>query len=176
MKIILAGIVAMLTLASCGSTTITPAAIPITHCVIYAYGHDARVFVLGPGADGLCGKMIKTYAASGILFDYTPTVPQEGGFGTVCTMTSHATVVTVADDGGQDIGQAVCTALASAGWAESQPATPSSQALPPGVTRANSSGSYFVNCTAAQCTSSPGAGPFGTTCGPISTGMQLCSP
>jgi hypothetical protein len=33
-----------------------------------------------------------------------------------------------------------------------------------------------VRAVIAQCTSFPGAGPHGTTCGHISTGEQLCKP
>jgi hypothetical protein len=47
-------------------------------------------------------------------------------------------------------------------------------ALPPGVTPGPEPGTYYVDCFTAQCTSLPGAGPFGTTCGQPSTGEQLC--
>jgi uncharacterized protein YceK len=47
-------------------------------------------------------------------------------------------------------------------------------ALPPGVAPGPEPGTYYVDCFTAQCTSLPGAGPFGTTCGQPSTGEQLC--
>src|SRR4029077_6028513 len=55
------------------------------------------------------------------------------------------------------------------------PETPTpAAALPPGVTPGPEPGTYYVDCFTAQCTSLPGAGPFGTTCGQPSTGEQLC--
>lgn len=56
----------------------------------------------------------------------------------------------------------------------SSQASQTQQALPPGVTLGPSPGTYYVDCFTAQCTSLPSAGPFGTTCGQISTGEQLC--
>lgn len=48
-------------------------------------------------------------------------------------------------------------------------------ALPAGVKKGPSSGTYYVNCTIDQCTTAQGAGPFGTTCSQPSTGMAYCS-
>jgi hypothetical protein len=52
--------------------------------------------------------------------------------------------------------------------------------LPYGVTAAGPgypAGSYFINCSIAQCVDpgSPGAGPFGTTYSGPSTSEQLCN-
>jgi len=54
------------------------------------------------------------------------------------------------------------------------PASPGS--LPLGVFPGPSPGSYVVDCFAAQCTTQPGAGPFGTTCKTpnTSTDEQYC--
>lgn len=50
------------------------------------------------------------------------------------------------------------------------------QALPAGVKAGPRPGTYYVDClmSGVQCTSLPGAGPFGTTCSRPSTGEQLC--
>jgi hypothetical protein len=52
----------------------------------------------------------------------------------------------------------------------------SSGSLPLGVFPGPSPGSYVVDCFAAQCTTQPGAGPFGTTCRTpnTSTDEQYC--
>jgi hypothetical protein len=61
---------------------------------------------------------------------------------------------------------------------QTQPSPGLTSAFPPGVTRiaeiTPGTPRYLVDCFVAQCTSSPGAGPFGTTCGEISTGAQEC--
>lgn len=46
-----------------------------------------------------------------------------------------------------------------------QPSTPSVN----GATRFT-----IVNCSAYQCTGYPGAGPDGSTCGPVTSGEQVC--
>lgn len=51
---------------------------------------------------------------------------------------------------------------------------PAAASLPAGVTPGPRPGTYYVDCFTAQCTGLPGAGPFGTTCGKIDTGQQLC--
>jgi len=50
------------------------------------------------------------------------------------------------------------------------------QSLPPGVKPGPTPGTYYMDCSVAQCTTQPGAGPFGTTCTEPSTGEQLCAP
>src|SRR6202167_1016127 len=47
-------------------------------------------------------------------------------------------------------------------------------ALPAGVKKGPSSGTYYVDCSIGQCTTAQGAGPFGTTCSQPSTGMADC--
>jgi hypothetical protein len=55
-------------------------------------------------------------------------------------------------------------------------ATAVKTALPKGVTSGPKPDTYYVNCQVAQCTTLPGAGPFGTTCTLPSTDEQLCGP
>jgi hypothetical protein len=56
------------------------------------------------------------------------------------------------------------------------PHAASATSLPLGVFPGPSPGSYVVDCFAAQCTTQPGAGPFGTTCKTpnTSTDEQYC--
>jgi len=80
----------------------------------------------------------------------------------------------------------LCVALGAAGMVLcgcGSPAHPSpaphpasSTSLPLGVFPGPSPGSYVVDCFAAQCTTQPGAGPFGTTCRTpnTSTDEQYC--
>jgi len=80
----------------------------------------------------------------------------------------------------------LCVAVGTAGMVLcgcSSPAHPSpaphpasSTSLPLGVFPGPSPGSYVVDCFATQCTTQPGAGPFGTTCRTpnTSTDEQYC--
>jgi hypothetical protein len=108
--------------AGCGTVTGPGATVqpPVTQCTIYAYQNDARVTVTAPDAHATCAQFISAFSSGGGPFwDYAWTAPQEGGFGVVCTMTSGSVTATVRDDGGQMIGQEVCSDLASSGWTES---------------------------------------------------------
>ena len=72
-------------------------------------------------------------------------------------------------------GMALC-GCASPAHSSPAPHAASSGSLPLGVFPGPSPGSYVVDCFAAQCTTQPGAGPFGTTCRTpnTSTDEQYC--
>lgn len=142
-------------LAGCGNSPGRSAAPVVSStCTIYAYGHDARVTFTGAGATALCAQAVRKWSgSSGYYWNYTPTAPQEGGFGSVCELSNQGVTARVMDDGGQAIGQSVCGLLAHAGW------TPASTAA-----RAPTRRAIIVDCNSQQCTSLPGAGPNGTTC------------
>jgi hypothetical protein len=75
----------------------------------------------------------------------------------------------------------LCVAVGTAGivlcgCGSSASASHTTRSLPLGVFPGPSPGSYVVDCFAAQCTTQPGAGPFGTTCRTpnTSTDEQYC--
>jgi hypothetical protein len=72
-------------------------------------------------------------------------------------------------------GMVLCGCGSHATSSRSHPT--SSRSLPLGVFPGPSPGSYVVDCFAAQCTTQPGAGPFGTTCRTpnTSTDEQFCA-
>lgn len=69
------------------------------------------------------------------------------------------------------LGTQVCTS-------GSQPAAPQpSPSGPSGVSRGPSGPgwqTWTVSCQQAQCTTLPGAGPHGSTCGPVAGQQQFC--
>jgi hypothetical protein len=88
-------------------------------CKIQAHGYDATITVTGPApATTECGTLIQELSSGGYFWSYQVRPPQEGGWGTVCSLTDGSWSMLVQDDGGQDIGTQVCSSAVSAGWSE----------------------------------------------------------
>jgi hypothetical protein len=155
----------------------TPSA---TSCTVYAYGHDARITFSGTDASLFCSRFIKNFSSPyGNYWDSAYSAPQENGLSVVCSLTDAGITATVNDDGEQDIGQSVCSSLVQDGWTETDATSQSATSSQPssnssGITPGPTPGSYYVNCSIDQCTTEPGAGPYGTTCTEPSTDEQLC--
>ncbi len=126
-----AGCALALGLAGCGGSSQasgdpTPT---ISTCTIYAQGHDARITVAGSNGTSECDKLIQNFSGLGAFWSYQATAPQEGRWGQVCDVFSDGMEAVVYDDGGQDIGQEVCSDFTSAGWTEQQAQGPLAQQL-----------------------------------------------
>jgi hypothetical protein len=89
-------------------------------CTIYAYGNDARVYLTGPDDQAECTQFIQAFSAGGDYWDEIYSFPSEPPLETVCVLYSGNDMAVVRDDGGQDIGQQVCSDLVSSGWVEQQ--------------------------------------------------------
>jgi hypothetical protein len=98
-----------------------PAQAPVQgSCRIQASGYDVTITVTGPApATAECGTLIRDLSAGGYYWSYQVRVPQEGGWGTVCSLANGSWTMLVQDDGGQFVGQQVCSGAMSAGWSAS---------------------------------------------------------
>jgi hypothetical protein len=143
-------------------------------CVLGATGADVQVTWTG-STD--CGSDITALAVDGQNWQVVTTPLAAGAPGPadqetlsqVCSLTTGGEVMTVLDAGGAIYGTNICSSEEQNGWtpaaapASAPAAATSTSALPDGVWT-GSPGTYDVNCSVAQCTTLPGAGPFGTTC------------
>ena len=157
-------------------------------CIFGANGVDVQVELTNQ--DG-CSADLSALAGDGLNWYPIARLAAPGSAGSAdqetmsqtCQLSKGSSTMTVMDAGGATYGDQICSSEEQDGWtpaalsSQGAPsgATPSgASTLPAGVTAGPDPGTYYVNCSVAQCTTVPGAGPFGTTCSEPSTGMQLC--
>lgn len=119
-----------------------------------------------PAAPGVVGLAVGAVALV-LVLARPSTAPAPGGpagiAGPVVTVTAFATVTVPAAPSRSAPAASVAPVAAS-------PAP----TLPYGAEPGPRPGTFYVDCFKVQCTTAPGAGPDGTTCGAPHTGMQLC--
>jgi hypothetical protein len=147
---------AALCLTACGGTAATPTADASggeqsqSSCTIYDSGFDARLTITSGSPQGECSLLAKDFSSGGSFWTSQSQAPSEPPLGMVCIMQDGGNTAEVADDGGQIVGQQVCSDLLSSGWTEDSQAEQQASQEAAGQASAAASASQAANAAAAQ--------------------------